>query len=550
MVCKGDILELEIENMGSNGEGIAKADGFPVFVKDSVPGDLCLIKVTKVKKSFAYGHLLEVIKASKDRVAAICPVSKRCGGCAIQAVSYERQLSYKSDRVYDCLKRIGGIPDDILAASQDGTVGMEEPFRYRNKAQYPIGMDREGRVTAGFYAARSHSIVPVNDCLLLPEEFSGILKSVLDFIEANDITVYDEEKRKGLIRHLVLRKAFATGETMAVLVINGRSIPHEGELISILKRLDVKTALVNINRENTNVILGEKERILFGEGYITDELCGLRFRISAQSFYQVNPHIASEIYDTVLEYADLSGNEEVWDVCCGIGTISLVMAKKAGRVLGIEIVPDAIRDAKINAELNGSKNVEFICAAAEEELPDLIKDPAVKPVLTVLDPPRSGMERPALDAVIKASPQKIIYVSCDPATLARDVRILSQSGYELKRFRTYDQFCQTAHVETVVSLSLKSDSPKIEVSMKPGEDSLYEPQDKGTYKKIKAYILEKYGFKVSSLYIAQVKDKCGLDKERIGNAWKKSENTHVPVCPKEKEDAIMDAFRHFGLIDE
>ena len=551
-MTKGDILDLRIENMGSGGEGIAKIGGFPVFIKDSVPGDLCRVKIVKVKKNLAYGRMLEVLLPSKDRVSEKCPLAKSCGGCSMQAVSYERQLKFKYERVCDCLKRIGGVPEEILDRAGEGTVGMEEPFRYRNKAQYPIGMDRDGNVVAGFYAARSHDIVPVSDCLLLPEQFGDILSGFLDFMRLNGVSAYDEASGKGLVRHLVIKKAFATGEILVVIVINGDSLPHEDELISTMKAFEgVSSVVLNINKAKTNVIMGSSERVIFGDGHITDILCGLKYRISPLSFYQVNPRIASGIYEAVLEFAGLTGNEEVWDICCGIGTISLYLAKHAKRVLGIEIVPEAIKDAKRNAGLNGIENAEFICGAAEDILYAFSEDKKAGdhtfPDVIVLDPPRSGMELKAIDAVLKMAPSKIVYVSCDPATMSRDIKILTEENYSLTRFRPYDQFCQSGHVETVVSLSLKKDSPKIEISMKPGEDSLYEPQDKGTYEKIKAYVLEKYGFKVSNLYIAQTKGKCGLDK-RLNYNLSKKDDPHVPECPKEKEDAIMDAFRHFSII--
>ena len=451
---KGDILELEIENMGINGEGVAKADGFPVFVKDAVQGDVCSIKLTKVKKDYAYGHLLEVRIPSVYRVKEACPAAKRCGGCSLQAVSYERQLRFKEDRVYDCLKRIGKIDEEVLKEAVEEAFGAENPFRYRNKAQYPIGRDKDGNVTAGFYAARSHTIVPVSDCLLLPEEFSEILELVLDIIREKKISVYDETTKKGLIRHLLLKKAFATGQTMAVLVINGQGFEPEEEVVSCLKRSGkIDTALININTDNTNVILGKNERILFGEGYITDILCGLKFRISAASFYQINPYTAEKIYETVLEYACLSGDEEVWDVCCGIGTISLFLALSARKVVGIEISYQAIEDAKKNAEINNITNSEFICAAAEDILPGMVEKQNGPVDVIIMDPPRSGMERKALDAVIKAFPERIVYVSCDPATMARDVKILSESGYKLRKYRPFDQFCQTYHVETCVLLT-------------------------------------------------------------------------------------------------
>ncbi|MBR5375655.1 MAG: 23S rRNA (uracil(1939)-C(5))-methyltransferase RlmD, partial [Lachnospiraceae bacterium] len=370
-IKKNDILTVEISSQGSDGEGIAKADGFPIFIKDSVPGDLCEIKIIKAKKNLAFARLLRIIKPSPDRVEAPCPVAKRCGGCTLQALSYARQLEYKKERVMECLVRIGGIGRETVSAVTEETVGMDEPFRYRNKAQYPVGYDRAGNLTAGFFASRSHEIITNDDCLLLPAEFAAILDKLLGFMKENRITAYDEKTCSGQIRHLVLRKAFATGEIMAVVVAASDSISFEDDLVkAICDAGNVTTVVLNTNKENTNVILGQKNRILSGSGYITDILCGLKFRISPLSFYQVNPHIAEKLYGSVLEMAGLSGEETVWDVCCGIGTIALFLAGHCKRVLGIEIVDAAVKDAKENALLNGVKNADFITGAAEDVLPE------------------------------------------------------------------------------------------------------------------------------------------------------------------------------------
>ncbi|MBQ7464659.1 MAG: 23S rRNA (uracil(1939)-C(5))-methyltransferase RlmD [Lachnospiraceae bacterium] len=449
---KNDVLTLEISSLGSNGEGIAKADGFPIFIKDSVPGDVCEIRLTKVKKSLAFGRVMRIVRPSPDRVNAPCPVSRQCGGCTLQAVSYDRQLGYKRDRVKECLVRIGGIDRDIIDRVTEDAVGMNEPFRYRNKAQYPIGYGRSGELTAGFFAGRSHEIISNDDCILLPKEFAGILKAMLDFMKREGIAAYDEGSLTGDIRHLVLKKAFATGQIMAVIVSSGDALPHEEALCEALKAAgNVTTVVLNTNRDNTNVILGPENRILCGSGYITDILCGLKFQISPFSFYQVNPYIAERLYGAALEFADLSGKEEVWDVCCGIGTITLFLAGHCRRITGIEIIKEAIDDAKENAALNGIENADFITGAAETVLPEMAAKG--RPDVVILDPPRSGMEGPALDAVIKASPEKIVYVSCDPATLARDVKHLCDAGYGIKRVRPYDQFCQSAHVEVCCLLT-------------------------------------------------------------------------------------------------
>ncbi len=547
---KNDILkELEIEALSSDGTGIAKIDGYPVFIKDALPGDKVTAKIIKAKKDLAFGRLLYIEEDSPDRVTPRCDKARPCGGCTLQELSYEKQLVFKDDKVYNCLLRIGGIPAKVLDKAHEAPIGMEKPWRYRNKAQYPIGKDKDGRIISGFYAGRTHHIVETEECYLNPPEFSAILRVFLNFLTDHKIEPYDEETGEGLVRHLVIRKGFATGEIMVMPVVT-RVDDLTAELREALREdmigiPSLTTIVINENPDNTNVILGRKTETIYGKGYITDEMDGLKFQISPLSFYQVNSAQALKIYKTAMEYADLTGKEKIYDLCCGIGTISLFAAREAAKVYGVEIVPEAIEDAKRNALLNGINNAEFTAAAAEDYLPR-IKDMTADVV--ILDPPRSGMERPALDAIVKASPSRIVYISCDPATQARDIKVFLAAGYHLTRYKIIDQFCHTSHVETVVSLSLKKGTPKIEVSMKPGEGSLYEPKDKGTYEKIKAYVLENYGFKVSSLYIAQVKDKCGLDK-RLNYNLSKKDDPHVPECPKEKEDAIMDAFRHFGLIE-
>ena len=549
---KNDEIILTVTAQGNDGEGIAKIDGFPVFVKDTVAGDRILAGITKVKNSYAYARLIKLLDPSEDRVEPPCPISKRCGGCQLQAMGYEAQMRYKEKKVHDCLRRIGGLSEEELAMAAEPIQGMDIPLRYRNKAQYPVGYSKDGRIIAGFYAANSHSIVECGDCLLSPPEFSGIVSAVIKYMEENNVRPYDEVSGKGLVRHILIRKGFGTGQIMVCLVINGRKLPHEEELIEALAVMRAEAGIcslvINVNTDRTNVIMGKETRTVYGEAYIEDVLCGLRFRISASAFYQVNPVQAAAIYEKAIEYACLSGDEEVWDICSGIGTITLLLARKAGNVYGIEIVPDAVRDAVANAGLNSVDNAEFICDDVTKYVRNSSFAAKMHADVVVVDPPRKGLSPVVLETIISIRPSRIVYVSCEPATLARDLKYLFANGYGLKRYKPYDQFCETGHVETVVSLSLKSDSPKIEVSMKLGEDSLYEPQDKGTYEKIRAYVLEKYGFKVSNLYIAQTKDKCGLDK-RLNYNLSKKDDPHVPECPKEKEDAIMDAFRHFGLIE-
>ena len=452
---KDDILKgLHIEALSSDGSGITKIEGYPVFIKDALPGDIVTAKLMKVKKNMAFARLMKTEKASPDRVAPKCKNARPCGGCSIQELSYEKQLEYKDDKVYNCLLRIGGIPAKILDAAHEEPVGMDKPWRYRNKAQYPIGKDRDGRIISGFYAGRTHHIVEIDDCALNPPEFAVILRAFLNYCEENRLEPYDERTGSGQVRHLLIRKGFATGELMIMPVV--RSLKAFGEK----KREALREAftgipglasvILNENPDKTNVILGKKTEIIYGSGYIRDRMGTLDFEISPLSFYQVNPIQVEKLYGTAIEYAHLTGSEEVWDICCGIGTISLFAAQKAKYVYGIESVPEAIEDAKRNAEINGITNVEFTAAAVEKYLPE-VKDLSADVV--ILDPPRSGMERPALDAVVSASPSRIVYISCDPATLARDLKVFLAAGYHLIRFAVTDQFCHTSHVETVVLLT-------------------------------------------------------------------------------------------------
>ncbi len=453
---KNETAELTISTLASDGEGIGRIDGFPVFVKDSVPGDRCSVRITKVKKNMAYGKILQILTPSPHRVVPECPIAVRCGGCSLQSMDYEEELRFKEERVRECLRRIGGIPEEEILRAAEPILAAENPFRYRNKAQYPIGRDRNGEIRAGFYARGSHEIIPCTDCLLSPPEFADILKCFTDHMKKYGIDPYDEKTGKGIVRHLMLRKAFSTGQIMAVPVLTKASLKHSEELLSAWEELGVTTAVLNVNPEVTNVILGKQNITLFGKGYIEDELCSLTFRISPLSFYQVNPVQAAKVYETAFEYAALTGKEEVWDVCCGIGTISLLMARRAGKVHGIEIVPEAVRDAGINAEKNGIKNAVFTAAPAEKFLPEQIREKdRPENLVVILDPPRSGMEKEALLSVIEISPERIVYVSCDPATLARDLKLLCGAGYRLERFRPADQFSRTSHVETVCLLEKK-----------------------------------------------------------------------------------------------
>ena len=456
---KNDIFDLEITDMGVDGEGIGHYDGMTFFVKDALIGDVIRARATKLKKNYGYARVEEVLTPSTFRVEPECPHHRRCGGCQIQALSYEKQLEFKQEKVRGNLIRIGGFSAEEIDAKMLSVVGMEKPFRYRNKAQFPVGTDKEGNLVTGFYAARTHSIIPVDDCLLGVEENAPILACVKDWMITNDVTAYDETTGKGLLRHVLIRFGFTTKEIMVCLIINGRTLPAQADLISRLSVVEGMTSIsININTKNTNVILGDVTECIWGQAYITDYLGNVAYRISPQSFYQVNPVQTEKLYSTALDYAGLTGEEYVWDLYCGIGTISLFLAQKAKKVYGVEIVPQAIEDAKNNAKLNGIENAEFFVGKAEEVLPEFYEnlkegDAMLTPDVIVVDPPRKGCDNACLDTMLKMQPNRIVYVSCDSATLARDLRILCDGGYELVKVRAVDQFPHTGHIETVCLLS-------------------------------------------------------------------------------------------------
>lgn len=449
---KNDVLTIQIEDMTSEGMGVGHADGLTLFVKDTVIGDTAEVTVMKMKKNYGYARLTRLIAPSPDRVEPPCPVARQCGGCQIQSMSYEAQLRFKENKVRNNLQRIGRFENPPM----EPIIAMEQPFRYRNKAQFPIGRDKSGRPTAGFYAGRTHSIIACGDCLLGHEINKKILKLVLSHMEQHRISPYDEATGSGLVRHVMTRVGFATGEVMVCIVINGDRLPASQALAEKLACLPgMASIMLNINKERTNVILGRKLRLLWGREYIEDVIGGVRFRISPLSFYQVNPRQTEKLYSKALEYAGLTGNETVWDLYCGIGTISLFLAAKARRVFGVEIVPEAVANARDNAALNHIGNAEFFVGKAEEVLPQKYREEHIRADVIVVDPPRKGCDAALLDTIVQMAPQRVVYVSCDSATLARDLRYLCDRGYELKRVCPTDMFGQSTHVESVVKLVRK-----------------------------------------------------------------------------------------------
>ena len=554
---KNDIVTLEIVDCGTDGEGIGKADGFTVFVKDAVIGDTVTAKIMKAKKNYGYGRLMEILNASPYRVEPVCPSARQCGGCQLQAVSYEEQKVFKEKKLRGHLERIGGFTN----LPMEPLIGMDEPYHYRNKAQFPVGRNKEGKIVAGFYAGRTHAIIENRDCALGIPENKDVLDRVIAHMEKYNIAPYDEVTGKGLVRHIFVRYGFFTGELMVCLIINGQDLPHQRELVEKLCEIPGMTSIsLNMNKKRSNVILGDKVKTIWGKEYITDKIGDISYEISPLSFFQVNPQQTWKLYSKALEYADLHGEETVWDLYCGIGTISLFLAQKAKFVRGVEIVPAAIEDAKRNAQINHIENVEFFVGKAEEVLPREYEKNGVYADVIVVDPPRKGCDEMLLKTILKMQPKRVVYVSCDSATLARDLRFLCDNGYELKKVCGVDQFPQTVHVESIVLLSHKSPDSHIDVKVEFGEgeekvplDKIaerakqYQPAPRVTYKMIQEYIEEKYGFKVHTAYIAEVKRNLGLPMYDAPNMVEelKQPRRHPTA---EKVEAIKDALKHFGVI--
>ncbi|WP_315375101.1 23S rRNA (uracil(1939)-C(5))-methyltransferase RlmD [Oribacterium sinus] len=590
---KNDLITLEITDLTEEGQGVGKKDGLVFFVKDSVMGDLVEARILKVKKNYAYAKVEKLLEASPYRITPLCPVAGKCGGCQLQHLSYEKELAWKEDRIAQSLIRIAGLSPEEVERKKEGILGGVLS-RYRNKAQYPVQNGKEigeektvsGRAFAerkkgseneqesydslrmGFYGFHSHRIIETEDCLINSAENPLILNCIKEWAREYKISGYEEETGKGLLRHIFLRKGFSTGEILLCLVLNGKNLPHGKELWEKLASILVDQSspskivglCVNINEGRGNAILGRETLCLYGKDSIEDKIGELSFSISVPSFYQVNPVQTEKIYGKALEYAALSGEETVWDCYCGIGTISLFLAQKAKQVYGLEIVPEAIENAKKNAEKNGLHNTEFYVGAAEEVLPKWVEeqkreliakgaDCGIGDMVDVvsLDPPRKGCDEACLSAVLELSPKRIVYVSCDPGSLARDMKYLREGGYALEKWVGIDNFPRTGHVETVALLSKLDVDKHIDVEIKLDELDLTSAESKASYAQIKEYILEKFDLKVSTLYIAQIKKKCGIVLREHYNKSKKEKQV-IPQCTPEKEEAIMDALRHFKMI--
>ena len=541
MLRKNDEITVEIERFGGE-MGIAHLEGMTLFVQGALPGETVIARAQKVKSTHAFLKTLRVLSSAPGRAEPPCPYYEKCGGCVCQHMTYETSLSMKREVVRDALSRIGGLDVDVRPV-----LGMETPWHYRNKTALPVGGEK-GSPVIGFYAPRSHRIIDIESCMISREESDAVVSVVRLWMEKFQVEPYSEETHRGLLRH-VMSRVSRTGQVMAVVIATG-PISHERELIAML-RAGVPgfcSLYLNINRRNDNVIMGSESRLLWGEPRLNDTLCGLQYALSPQSFFQVNPVQTEKLYQTALNFAELTGDELVADLYCGAGTISLLLAKHARQVIGIEIVPQAIRDAEENARVNGVSNAEFHAAAAEELLPQLVAQ-GLRPDVIVLDPPRKGCEEAVLRAIAEAAPRRVVYVSCDPATLARDAKILSASGYAPAACQPVDMFCWTGSVETVALLSKIKTSVHIDIDLDMTELDVTKAETKATYEEIKAYVLEHTGLKVSYLYIAQVKAKHGIIERDCYNK-PKTEGNHVPQCPPEKEKAIEDALRHFQMITD
>ena len=530
MVAKNEVYEVIIEDIGTEGQGIGHIDGEAVFVKDTLPGDKAVVKIIKAGKKMAFGRLMELIEPSESRTEPLCEVARACGGCTLQHMDYNAQLQFKWNKVKNLLQRIGGVeePEKLMeyvsddSVSSDGKLaesagtdnmncggkpdaadascgmggklayGLDYPYYYRNKMQFPVGRDKEGKAVLGFYAGRTHSIIPLTDCVIGHPVNRFIIKAVKEYIDKFKISVYDEEKHTGLIRHVLTRVGFHTNELMVCLVVNGDSIPHADEFYEMLlsavekyndgletendsernsdiqkNRIVFRSFMININKDKTNRILGFSSKVIKGDAFISDYIGEIKFNISPESFFQVNPEMTEKLYGKALEYAELSGGERVWDMYCGIGTISLFLAGKASHVFGVEIVPQAIDDAGENAKLNEIKNAEFFVGKAEEVVPSLYsEDPGkYRADVVVVDPPRKGCDEKLLQTLVRMAPEKLVYVSCDPATLARDIKYLSENGFELKKAAVFDQFSHGVHVECVALLQRLSNTRQATITL-------------------------------------------------------------------------------------
>ena len=545
---KNQILTLRIERLSSDGSGVAhSADGEAVFVPGTAPGDEARVRIVKDCGRYAFGILDELLTPSPDRVPVDCPVAGPCGGCSLRHLDYAAELRAKQESVLDAFRRIGGLEVPVL-----NILPSPDVDRYRNKVQFPVGVDKNGAPCIGFFAGRTHRIVPCPDCKLQPSVLNEIGNALCAFFARQGIRPYDEQSGKGLVRHIFLRRGAHSGQIMVCLVCTRAKLPHAEQLCTALREQfpAISTILLNVNAQNTNVILGSENHILYGPGYIEDTLCGVPVRLGPLSFYQVNTLAAERLYGVAAQYAQLTPDDTLLDLYCGMGTIGLSMAEQCRELIGVEIVPEAIESAKANAARMGkavAAKSRFFCADAGQAATQLAAE-GLHPDIVMLDPPRKGCDEATLSAVVRMAPRRVVYVSCNPATAARDAAWLEQNGYHAEKVQPVDLFPRTKHCECVIALSKgEIDSKKVRVEFSLEGMDTSGLQKGATYPEIKARVLEQTGLKVSSLYISQVKQKCGLEV-RENHHKAKSENVKQPQCPKEKEDAIVEALKHFQMI--
>ena len=540
MLNRNQVYTAEIVDYTAEGMGVAKIEGCAVFVPNAIAGEVCEIRIEKAQKTWAAGKIVKILEKSPHRINRACPVAKLCGGCDFHHMDYEEESRLKMERVRSCLNRMAGENLDSIPMHP-----APDTTCYRNKAQYPVAVQKN-RAFAGFFRAGTHQVIENDRCLILPPESDKVKDLVIDWMNQYRISVYDEVAHKGLIRHIYVRRGAVSGQVLVCLVVNGRKLNRIPELIERRKTVPgFATLVLSVNTRPGNAILGDEFITLYGNGWIEDTLCGLTFRLSPRSFYQINHDQTEKLYAAAIEAAGITKEDTVLDLYCGVGTITLAMSRAAGKVIGVEVIPQAVEDAKDNAKRNGIENAEFLCADAGAAALELERK-GIKADVVVVDPPRKGLNADAIEAIARFAPRKLVYVSCDPATLARDVALLKEKGFKLQSAQAFDLFPRCAHVETVVTLSKLADT-HIELEIDPLELETVVDRVSPTYSQIKEYVVEHYGFKVSTLYIAQVKRKLGLPLRENYNL-SKGDNI-VPQVPPAKEAAITEALRYFNAID-
>ena len=541
MLTKNELYEAVITDYTAEGQGVAHVEGCAVFVPNAIAGERVRLRIEKAQKTWAAGKIVEILEKSPHRVNRACPVAKLCGGCDFWHMDYDEETRLKAERVKTCLNRIGG-----QQLTQVPILAAPDCRSYRNKAQYPVAV-KKGRAYAGFFRAGTHQVVENRRCLILPEESDRVKDAVMDYVNQYRVSVYDEQRHTGLLRHIYVRRGAVSGQILVCLVVNGQAIPRPQALIERLAKIPgFATLVLSVNTKKGNAVLGDTFRTLYGPGYIEDTLCGLNFRLSPRSFYQVNHHQAQRLYQAAISLAGITKEDTVLDLYCGVGTITLAMAAAAGRVIGVEVIPQAVEDARDNARRNGIDNAEFFCGDAGQAALELERQ-GIRADVIVVDPPRKGLNADTIEALSRFAPRRIVYVSCDPATLARDVALLKEKGYTLQSAQAADLFPRCAHVESVVTLSRKTPDDVIEIDLELDELDITAAESKATYPEIKEYVLKHHGLKVSSLYIAQVKRKCGLGVGENHNL-PSSGGRRQPQVPPEKEAAIQDALKYFSML--